>query len=50
MADPILSPRLRRQQDPYDCRVEVVVGNGLATVPRSWRFIEQFLIKPFLVS
>lgn len=47
MANPTLSPRLRRQ-DPYDCGIGVVVGNYLATVQNSLKFLEQFLIKPFL--
>lgn len=48
VANPTLSPRLRRQQDPYGCGVGLVVGNYLATVQNSLKFIEQVLIKHFL--
>lgn len=47
MANPLL-PGLRRQQDPYVCRVGVVLGNYLATVQYSLEFVGQFLIRPFL--
>lgn len=48
MCNPTLSPRLRRQQDPYDCGVGVVAGNYLAAVQNSLTFIEHFVIEPFL--